>query len=149
MLKPKVKVTGIVFATLLFMTSGVWFSSVNRPKAQADEAKASKLKVLLKQKLLIVQEFASQMNELHRVGDTSFAQVHEATQAVRNAELELCDTSQERVAVLEKMLAEAKDCENQITRLVESGGGVSPGAVAKAKVNRLDVEIALERAKAN
>jgi len=64
---------------------------------------------------------------------------------VRHAELDLCDTSKERVAVLEKMLAEAKDYEKTIFQQVESGGAQASTAL-KAKVSRLDVEIALERA---
>src|SRR4051794_16048471 len=39
----------------------------------------------------------------------SFESVVEANQVVGKARLELCDTSAERVAVLERMLAQAKD----------------------------------------
>ena len=146
MFTPKVRVTGIVFASLLLIASGVWFSSGDSPKAQAAEAKAAKLMDLFKEKLSILQEEASRMTKLYRNEQISLDKVYEANQAVRNAELDMCDTTKERVAVLEKMLAEAKGYEKDITKAVE-GGVISSSDAAKAKVGRLDVEIALERAK--
>ena len=86
------------------------------------------------------------MTKLHRNEQISLDKVYEANQAVRNAELDMCDTTKERVAVLEKMLAEAKGYEKIIAKAVEVHAISSSDAV-KAKVGRLDVEIALERAK--
>ena len=68
MFTPKVRVTGIVFASLLLIASGVWFSSGDSPKAQAAEAKAAKLMDLLKEKLSTLQEEASRMTKLHQHG---------------------------------------------------------------------------------
>ena len=146
MFAPQLKVTAIVVASLLLFASGVWLSSGDSRLARADEAKDSKLKDLLKERLLILQEVASRRTKAHQDGQISLAQVYEANQAVRNAELDLCDTSQERVAVLEQMLAEAKGFEKNITLEMKSGG-VSTNGALKAKLSRLDVEIALERAK--
>ena len=146
MVTPKVKVIGIILASLLVVASGVWLSSENSAKAQVEEVKDSNLKVLLKEKLSILQEVASQTNTAHQNGGLPYARVHEANHAVRYAELDLCDTNKERVAVLEKMLAEAKDYENTVVQEVNAGT-VPTSAALKAKVVRLDVEIALVRAK--
>lgn len=146
MFAPKVKVIGIGLASLLLIASGVWFSPGDLPKAQAEQANDSKLKELLQAKLSILQEIASQRTKAHQGGHISFAQVYEANQAVRNAELDLCDTNKERVAVLEKMLADAKDYEGNLAQEVKAAT-VPTSALLKAKVSRLDVEIALERAK--
>jgi hypothetical protein len=145
MFTPKVKVIGIVFASLLFVACGAWLSSGDFAKAQAGEGKDSKLKNLLKEKLSILQEVASQTATAHQNGGRSFAQVHEANQAVRYAELDLCETSKERVEVLEKMLGEAKDYEGSIFEQVKLGT-VPTIAALKARVSRLDVEIGLVRA---
>ena len=72
--------------------------------------------------------------------------VVEANQVAGKARLELCDTSAERVAVLERMLAQAKDFENRVALLVKAEAGPKTNLL-KAKLNRLDVEVALERAK--
>jgi hypothetical protein len=146
MVAPKVKLIGTVIASLLFVASCVWLLSGDFAKAQVKEVKESKLKSLLKEKLSILQEVASQKTVAHQNGQLSLAQVHEANQAVRYAELDLCDTTQERVAVLEKMAAEAKEFENNILEQVSSGAAPTSTAL-KAKVGRLDVEIALERTK--
>jgi outer membrane protein TolC len=70
----------------------------------------------------------------------------EANQAASHAELDLCDTDKERLAVLEKMLAEAKGFEASVAERVKAGE--SPiRAVLQAKVSRLEIEIALEHVK--
>lgn len=98
MFSPKAKVTSIVVASLLLIASGVWFSSGDPPKAQAQAAKDSKIRDLLKEKLAVVQEVASERTRAYQDGQISFAQVYEANRAVRDAELDLCDTTKERVA---------------------------------------------------
>jgi hypothetical protein len=146
MFTSQVRVIGIVFASLLVVASGVWLSSGNSVEAQVEQVKDARLKDLLKEKLSVLQKVASQTATAHQNGARSFAQVHEANQAVRYAELDLCDNSKERVAVLEKLLAEAKGYEDTIFQQVKTGA-VQTSTALKAKVNRLDVEIALERAK--
>jgi hypothetical protein len=62
------------------------------------------------------------------------------------AELELCETDQERVAVLQKILTIARDQETLAQNLVKSEHGTL-GMALRAKAERLQAEIALERAK--
>ncbi len=90
----KVNVTSITFASLLIIASGVWFSSSHTPGVLAAEAKDTKVKALLKEKLSIVQEVASRKRMMFRAEQVSSDEVYEANQALHNAELELCDTSQ-------------------------------------------------------
>ena len=86
------------------------------------------------------------ISEAQRGGRTSLAHVYEANHAVRKAEIDLCKTDKERFAVLEKMLAEAKDYEKAVATEVKAATAPATAGL-KAKVSRLDVEIALERAK--
>jgi hypothetical protein len=57
----------------------------------------------------------------------------------------LCDTDKERVAVLEKWLAAAKEWEKVVDGLYKASR-IAPREVLKAKAERLEVEIALQRA---
>lgn len=141
----RLKFAGIVFASLL-LTGGVWLSSGEAPTAQAREVKDSRLKELLKEKLAIVREVSAQRLAAFQSGLTSFAQVNEASLAVLNAELDLCDTDVERIAVLEKMLATARDHEQSVAAIVKAGEATS-GTALDAKAARLDIEIRLERIK--
>ena len=62
------------------------------------------------------------------------------------AQLDLCDTNAERVAVLERMLAQARDYEKIAAERVKAAATPTT-TLLKAKLSRLDVEVALERAK--
>src|SRR4051812_35424476 len=79
----------------------------SKPAVAAD----SKLKVLLKEKLAIAQEATTLATTAYQSGGTSFSEVVEANQAVSKVQLDLRDTNAERVAVLERMLAQARDFE--------------------------------------
>ena len=113
-----------------------------KPAGAAD----SKLKVLLKEKLAIAQEAATLTTTAYQSGGTSFESVVEANQVVGKAQLDLCDTSAKRVAVLDRMLVQAKDFEKRVAELVKGEAGPKTNLL-KAKLIRLDVEVALERAK--
>lgn len=139
-------VLGLTLASLVLLAGDAWLSAVDSSKARADEAQAPKLKDLLTEKLGLLKEIASQKATAYQAGLVPFADVDAANQAVLKTELELCATGKERVAVLEKMLADAKEWEKRVAQQVKSGTAPTSEAV-KAKVSRLDVEIALERAK--
>lgn len=80
-------------------------------------------------------------------GRVSFDLLEHAQKALLLAELELCDSDKERVAVLEKVVALTKEFEkNAIQRYKD--GTVPQADALMAAVNRLEAEIALERAKA-
>ena len=90
---------------------------------------------------------AAETAQGYRGGKATFSQVYEANRAARNAELDLCNTNQERVAVLEKMLEEARDYEKNAEQAFKSARAPHAAAL-RATADRLEVEIALERARA-
>lgn len=116
--------------------------------AHAGDSKDAKLKGLLKERLAALQDVVSELMKAYENGapSISLAQVLEAKQAVLDAELDQCDTDKERIAVLEKTLALAKEYE-RITKAQVSAGGTHVGVAIKARAKRLEVEIALERVK--
>jgi hypothetical protein len=114
--------------------------------ARAAETKDSKLKELLKEKVAALKEAAALAEKAHQSGAAPLEQVQQANRAVLDAELELCDTDKERVAVLEKIVALTKQQEEQ-AREAEKKSSLPATAVIAARVRRIDAEIVLERAK--
>jgi outer membrane protein TolC len=101
---------------------------------------------LLTERLAVAREVAALMEKGFRIGAASFTQVHEANLAVLRAELDLCERDKDRIAVLEKFVAAMKRFEEAMTKLLQVGQA-SPVEVLKAKLGRLEAEIALERAR--
>jgi hypothetical protein len=107
----------------------------------------SKLKELLKERLATTRELAKQVTQrLKKIQGRPEEQL-EATRLMFEAELDVCDSDKERIAVLEKFLASAKDNEKIAMQLHKTGEAAETTALG-AKAERLRVEIALERAKA-
>lgn len=111
--------------------------------AQAEEQQHKHVTRLLNEKLAALEDILAIVTTMYDSGKGSFDDVYQATRALRNAELEQCSSPGKRVPVLEKMLSEARDLEKFVSedlRRLEADR-------LKAKVNRLEVEIELERAK--
>jgi hypothetical protein len=106
----------------------------------------AKLDDLLKQRLATLRALADQTTKDYKAGRVSFERVHHAAQALLHAELELCSSDKERIAVLEKIVAEAKGYETNAVERYKSGAAPSSDALM-ATASRLEAEIALERAK--
>ena len=106
----------------------------------------SKLKTLLKARLAVAQEDATLVTRSYESGQAPIAEVLEAIRAVSDAELELCDTKAERIAILERMLKQAKEFEKIAAARVEAAAA-SRRETFKAKMKRLEIEIALEKIK--
>jgi hypothetical protein len=114
------------------------------PTLGADDPAPSKLDGLLKERLETLREVAKLASEAYKSGGGSFADVREAMRQVLEAELEQCTTDKERIAVLEKVVADAKKWEGFAEESVKAG--VVPARTAlKARADRLQAEIALER----
>src|SRR5262249_10106033 len=103
----------------------------------------SKQDELRKERLAVVRDIARLAAEAYKTGGGSYDSVREATRMVFAAELELCTTDKERIAVIEKAVAEAKKWEDIVAQVVKAGQ-VPATAGLKAKADRLQVEIALE-----
>jgi hypothetical protein len=76
-----------------------------RPPSDAPAGtKDGKVKELLKERLAVLRGIADLVAVEYQHGRRSFEGVHQARRAVLDAELELCGTDKEWLAVLEKML---------------------------------------------
>jgi hypothetical protein len=116
------------------------------PHAAAAEGN-TKVKALQRERHAILEKLAEATNVGYRNGTASLSQVVEANRAALNAELDLCETDKARVMVLEKMLTAAKDYEGAV-EAKRKAVQASYADALKATADRLEVEIALERAKA-
>jgi hypothetical protein len=140
------RLLGVVLGIVLVLGGIVgWMAIV--PRAQAADAKDAKLKALLRERLAVRQEVTSMTTKMFQSGAAPLEQVHAASQAAYSAELDLSETDKERIAVGERMLAEARKYENDVSRMAMAGT-TDPSAPLKAKAGRLEVEIALERYRA-
>lgn len=107
----------------------------------------TKVRELQKERLALLRQLADQLTAANKRGETSVASVLEAQREVLAAELELCETGKERFAVLEKRVELAKEIEKATEKAVEARA-VSAADLLRAKANRLQAEIELEKAKA-
>jgi RNA polymerase sigma factor (sigma-70 family) len=134
-------------------------SSAGKPRAEGEtrpgqgepaEGRAgdnAKLRALLKERLAAVQTHAERVRLLNKQGAASQEEVKQADLRVYKAELDLCDTPQQRIAVLEKSAKVYEEVEDHTTALARQGAA-SSGAVIEAKLSRLEAQIAVEREKA-
>ena len=148
MLSRRVGLIGVTVALLLLLlVASPYYWAAASPQAPAAEAKDSKLQGLLKERLATLREIAAQTDQAYRAGQATMEQVVQANQSLLAAELDLCASAKERIAILQKGVELAKQQEE--VAMQRSRAGVAPAYVPlKAKVNRLEAEIALERAKA-
>ncbi|MBA4066904.1 MAG: hypothetical protein C0501_25000 [Isosphaera sp.] len=107
----------------------------------------TKIKELQKERLALLRQIADQVVAANKGGQVPLATVLEAQREVIAAELELCGTNKERIAVLEKKVELAREIEKTTARGVEART-VSGTDLLKAQASRLDAEIELEKVKA-
>lgn len=112
----------------------------------AGQADNAKIKQLLQERLATLKEVVKVATQDYQAGKVSFDRVSKATNDLLNAELELCQTDKERIAVFEKLVATAKDNETSAKARFKAGVALQSD-VLLATASRLDAEIALERAK--
>jgi hypothetical protein len=110
----------------------------------SQSAAQDKLKALQRERVETLTKLASYLEESYKTGATGLEQLLEARQRVAKAELALCETSAERIAVRERVVQEAKEYESRISGTVDAGGRPI-GDLLKAKARRLKAEIALEQ----
>src|SRR5262249_51519320 len=120
-----------------------------RQKSQPGQAQAkdNELQKLLEERLATARDYAKLVTQRVKNHEGMPEELMEATRIVFEAELDLCASSKERVRVLEKFLLEAKENEKFLMRVSATGQGRQSTAL-KAKTERLQVEIALEQARA-
>ena len=117
------------------------------PPAKDQPKGVARVRELQKERLALLRQLADQLAVANKGGETSVAAVLEARRDVLAAELELCETHKERLAVLEKALELAKEIETNTDRAVQAH--TVPGShLLKVRANRLQAEIELEKEKA-
>jgi hypothetical protein len=141
---PRKKESSIV--TLSLLLTSIWCMAATPSQVRADPTKDARLKELLKERHATLKEIAVQVAKAYEAGAASIEQMHDAEQTVLRAELDVCETDKERIAVLEKLVILAKKQEDRAAETVKRGIN-SPTATLKARAKRLEAEIALERAR--
>jgi outer membrane protein TolC len=141
------KIVGLLGLLVLLAWASIGSGSAVSPRTAAAGSNDAQIKALLQERHATLQEIASQTAKEFDSGVATPSQVREANLAVLRAELDLCDTDKERVAVLEKVLKIAQAQEAEAGASVQAGRALPKDAL-RAKADRLAVEIELERAKA-
>ncbi len=131
----------LVLALLLVAPSG----SISLAGAQdAAKPKDTKLKKLLAERLDEARRLAEICVAQYKAGAMDFERVQNAQKALFHAELDSCESSAERIVVMEKAIALARITEELVAAGFKAGT-VSEADVRAARVARLDVQIALEK----
>jgi two-component sensor histidine kinase len=84
---------------------------------------ANRINDLLKERLATLREIARLQSARFKNGQAAVEEVQEAIRRLLEAELELCDSLRDRIAVLEKYVDQAKDLEKIATLFFKTGQG--------------------------
>jgi hypothetical protein len=135
---------------LLFAAWGGGLCVFSQPARGQDpvrsEVKADTLKQLRAERLAVLRELVKHTTEVYKAAAADYQEVNAATQALHQAELEQCESDKDRLTVLEKIVAQAKEAE-QIADQRSKTGTSQPWGALKARADRLQAEIELEQAK--
>jgi RNA polymerase sigma factor (sigma-70 family) len=148
-LPPEQAASGVERAPPVAPQDGLPSLRADRPKEKppaAPAAKESRVRALLNERLKILRARADRLRELHAQHAASADLVRQADLRVLRAELELCETDRERIAVHEKIVGIYKAIEDDARKL-QQRAVVSSEVIQDATLNRLEAEIALERVK--
>jgi outer membrane protein TolC len=123
------------------------------PRGPLDKFKALELakgddeeRKLLKERYNVAVEVLKIELVLFQSGIRDWTEVAQATQRLYEAQIELCETPAERVAVREQQLQLARDLEHLASSKFEAGNGTKSD-VSRARYFRIDAELQLLRAK--
>jgi RNA polymerase sigma factor (sigma-70 family) len=124
-------------------------SAADPPEKAAAERSAEPVKVqgLRKERLATLRELVRATRAAYQAGKATFAEVADADAQLLKAELEMCESDKERLSLYEKAVGMAIECEKDATQRYRAGQATQASVLA-ATVNRLEAEIAYERAKA-
>jgi len=114
---------------------------------EAQTSRSSRVRDLQEQRLDTLRNLVKITTEHYKNGQASSDELWSATRAKDEAELDLCTSSAERIAILERIVAEARMLEEQDAKLV-ANKLLSRTLLLKATADRLQHEIRLEYAKA-
>lgn len=140
----------------------VWFDEVraeytDQPSEKARDGQSlevrprdnTKLQSLLKERIEILRKNVERMKRLHERHAATLEAVWETNLRLYKAELDLCETTKDRITVLEKIANVYKEMEDKLSQLHMRQPGTLPQEVVEdATLKRLEAEIASEREKA-
>ena len=124
---------------------GVWL--LHSLGVEAQTSRIGRVRDLQQQRLDTLRNLVKITTEHYKNGQASSDDLWSATRAKDEAELDLCTSNAERIAILERIVADAKMVEEQDAKLV-TNKLMSRTLLLKATANRLQQEIHLEYAKA-
>ena len=138
----------VVTLAILFLlaASSIYYWSADAARASQARAAESRIKALLTERLATLKDLAAETVKSYQAGGARFTDVHAANEAMFRAELDLAESQKARLAIHEKLVAEAKQHEEHVGHLAKSETGRSLLPL-KARVHRLEAEIAFEREK--
>lgn len=113
---------------------------------EAGEAPDAKLKALLKERLTTLRDVEAHLERAYRDGQVPVDLYLHASAATLEAELDLAESKNERLTILEKAVELAKKSE-AFAAAANKAGVAPPHELLKAKANRLAAEIAVEKEK--
>src|SRR5262249_18406380 len=117
-------------------------------KPPGKEAGSAQVRALLEERLKALKTIASETEQAFTSsGRIPFEELVKAKVQVLLGELDLCNTDKERIEILEKIVGHAKELE-QVVDANFTAGRTPHVDLLKAQVDRLNAEIALERARA-
>jgi len=126
------------------LLAGFWF--LHSVGVEAQTSRSGRVRDLQEQRLDTLRDLVKITTEHYHSGLASAEDLWSATRAKDEAELDLCNSNADRIAILERIVAEAKELEAQDAKLV-ANKLLSRTLMLKAKANRLRQEIRLEDAK--
>lgn len=145
MITHKAKFAGLL-VLLASGTLGFWVGpSIERTAAALNDD--SQIKTLLKDRVATLEEIVLMTTTEYQAARVTYDKVREAQEALNRARLDLCETAEARLAVLQEMLAQAKACE-ELAAVKFSAARAAAAERFWAKADRLEIEIAIERERA-
>jgi hypothetical protein len=107
--------------------------------------KSDKLQQLFEARAKMADEAYQSCVVFYQNGTITYSELLGASNDLTEAKLALCKTKAERIAIREKQIKRAKDFEAQLKALADvNAKGGEANKVARAGVNRVNAEIALE-----
>jgi RNA polymerase sigma factor (sigma-70 family) len=135
----------------MFVREGASFSDHLGPKPGKDpdgaKSETTRLRQLQQERVKALEEQLQGQFERIKIGKDPLSHLLDAVRDLAEAELELADTKEARIAAVEKMLKHLVLIEEQLIQLQEAGLQTKQG-IAQGRAARLKAEIELEKLKA-
>ena len=117
------------------------------PESSAGAPADDDVKRLQRERLALLRQIVDVYRQRYRQGETSLADLFDKERAAHEAALELAETKEQRLQILQELLATARRRHEYVERQIEIAE--APGADAlESRAQVLEAEIALARERA-